>query len=300
MLVRVVSVADVDAAVLARELAGPGTTPRVVGLCNVGKLTPPQQAAIAGFVEKGGGLLVAPGDRCTAGEASAKWLPASLTGPVGDVNDPAKAAQPLTPTFYHPALELFREPQPGGLGDARFGIGLHHVRIVERMLHRPVRLLSEQRLERIFLGISCDDVAMRVEDHFNITELRDLFLRRQDRRELASAYAHSAPRVLPELLDLVQVPESAGDGVEVVIGKSLGNVRVVERFFLDRGEDGSSALDLAAAQRPGLEQRRVNVDFPVWMIESLDREARRLGVTRQSIIKVWIAERLEHGGPAAA
>jgi hypothetical protein len=43
---------------------------------------------------------------------------------------------------------------------------------------------------------------------------------------------------------------------------------------------------------PGFEQRRVNVDFPVWMIESLDREARRIGVTRQSIIKVWIAERL--------
>jgi hypothetical protein len=52
--------------------------------------------------------------------------------------------------------------------------------------------------------------------------------------------------------------------------------------------------------RPGLEQRRVNVDFPVWMIESLDREARRLGVTRQSIIKVWIAERLERRDPAAA
>ena len=68
----------------------------------------------------------------------------------------------------------------------------------------------------------------------------------------------------------------------------------------DRGEDVSSALDLAAAQRPGLEQRRVNVDFPVWMIESLDREARRLGVTRQSVIKVWIAERLEHRDPTAA
>lgn len=68
----------------------------------------------------------------------------------------------------------------------------------------------------------------------------------------------------------------------------------------DRGEDVSSALDVAAARRPGVEQRRVNVDFPVWMIESLDREARRLGVTRQSIIKVWIAERLEHGGPAVA
>ena len=67
----------------------------------------------------------------------------------------------------------------------------------------------------------------------------------------------------------------------------------------DRGEDVTSALDLAAARRPGWEQRRVNVDLPVWMIESLDREAERLGVTRQSIIKVWIAERLESGSPAA-
>jgi len=61
----------------------------------------------------------------------------------------------------------------------------------------------------------------------------------------------------------------------------------------DDGEDMTGDLDLAAARRPGLEQRRVNVDFPAWMIESLDREARRLGVTRQSLIKVWIAERLE-------
>jgi hypothetical protein len=65
-----------------------------------------------------------------------------------------------------------------------------------------------------------------------------------------------------------------------------------QRF--DRGENATSELDLTGARRPAVEQRRVNVDFPVWMIESLDREARRLGVTRQSIIKVWIAERLEH------
>ena len=64
----------------------------------------------------------------------------------------------------------------------------------------------------------------------------------------------------------------------------------------DDGEDVSSFLDLAKARRPGEQPRRVNVDFPVWMIESLDREARRLGVTRQSIIKVWIAERLEERG----
>ena len=68
----------------------------------------------------------------------------------------------------------------------------------------------------------------------------------------------------------------------------------------DRGEDVSLALDLAAARRPGLEQRRVNVDFPVWMIESLDREARLLGVTLQSVIKVWIADRLERRDPTAA
>jgi Ribbon-helix-helix protein, copG family len=52
-------------------------------------------------------------------------------------------------------------------------------------------------------------------------------------------------------------------------------------------------LDLSTASRPNKQQRRVNVDFPAWMVESLDREARRLGVTRQSIIKIWIAERLE-------
>ena len=59
-----------------------------------------------------------------------------------------------------------------------------------------------------------------------------------------------------------------------------------------RGEDLTGHLELGKARRPDEEQRRVNVDFPAWMIESLDREARRLGVTRQSIIKVWIAERL--------
>jgi hypothetical protein len=61
----------------------------------------------------------------------------------------------------------------------------------------------------------------------------------------------------------------------------------------DEGEGIIADLDLAKARRPAQEQRRVNVDFPSWMIQSLDREARRLGVTRQSIIKVWIAERLE-------
>jgi biotin operon repressor len=64
-----------------------------------------------------------------------------------------------------------------------------------------------------------------------------------------------------------------------------------ERF--DRGEDISEFLDVARAKRPAREQKRVNVDFPSWMVHSLDKEARRLGVTRQSIIKFWIAERLK-------
>ena len=61
----------------------------------------------------------------------------------------------------------------------------------------------------------------------------------------------------------------------------------------DKGEDVTGVLDLSRARRPLQEQRRVNVDFPTWMIDSLDREAGRLGVTRQSVIKVWLAERLE-------
>ena len=62
----------------------------------------------------------------------------------------------------------------------------------------------------------------------------------------------------------------------------------------DRGaQDIMDDVDLATAKRPLKEQKRVNVDFPLWMVESLDREAARLGVTRQSNIKVWIAERLQ-------
>jgi len=65
-----------------------------------------------------------------------------------------------------------------------------------------------------------------------------------------------------------------------------------EKF--DQGEDITSDLDLSKARRVNQEPKRINVDFPTWMVESLDREAKRLGVTRQSIIKVWIAEMLEH------
>ncbi len=66
-----------------------------------------------------------------------------------------------------------------------------------------------------------------------------------------------------------------------------------DRKFDEGAVDIIDDLDMSTVARPLKEQRRVNVDFPSWMVESLDREAKRLGVTRQSIIKVWIAERLE-------
>lgn len=66
-----------------------------------------------------------------------------------------------------------------------------------------------------------------------------------------------------------------------------------DKKFDDDEVDIVEDLDLSTAKRPNQSQRRVNVDFPAWMIESLDKEASRVGVTRQSIIKVWLAERLE-------
>lgn len=64
-----------------------------------------------------------------------------------------------------------------------------------------------------------------------------------------------------------------------------------QRF--DAGEDISTFLDWETARRPNIEQKRVNVDLPIWMIGSLDREAKKIGVTRQSIVKVWLAERIK-------
>jgi hypothetical protein len=61
----------------------------------------------------------------------------------------------------------------------------------------------------------------------------------------------------------------------------------------DKGKDVFQHLDSMRARRPGWEPRRVNVDFPLWMVRLLDKEAKRLGVPRQSLVKVWVAERLE-------
>jgi hypothetical protein len=62
--------------------------------------------------------------------------------------------------------------------------------------------------------------------------------------------------------------------------------------LFDEGKDVINVLDLKKSTRPGQLQKRVNVDFPTWIIDSLDKEAKRLGVTRQSIIKVWIADHI--------
>ena len=61
----------------------------------------------------------------------------------------------------------------------------------------------------------------------------------------------------------------------------------------DDGESIIEHLDLSKARRPAEEQKRINMEIPVWMLEALDRESKRLGVTRQAIIKLWLAERLE-------
>jgi hypothetical protein len=67
--------------------------------------------------------------------------------------------------------------------------------------------------------------------------------------------------------------------------------KTLDRKF-DAGENVVDQLDLSKARRVGTVPKRVNVDFPAWMVDSLDREARRLGVTRQSLIKLWLADRL--------
>ena len=58
------------------------------------------------------------------------------------------------------------------------------------------------------------------------------------------------------------------------------------------GEDITQFLDLSQARRPCYEQKRINIDLPIWMIAALEYEAKRLGVTSDSIIKLWLAKRL--------
>jgi hypothetical protein len=73
--------------------------------------------------------------------------------------------------------------------------------------------------------------------------------------------------------------------------KKYMNASEFDQLF-EANEDVVTYLDKSGIKRPGLEQRRITVDFPVWMVYQLDREANRLGITRQSIIKMWISQKI--------
>lgn len=81
----------------------------------------------------------------------------------------------------------------------------------------------------------------------------------------------------------------------IVLGRIDGQVWAAIITLRDRppGSSRCGGLDLSPARRSKREVQRVNVDFPAWMVSSLDAEASRLGVTRQAVIKTWIAERLD-------
>jgi len=61
------------------------------------------------------------------------------------------------------------------------------------------------------------------------------------------------------------------------------------------GQDLTDNLDLPGSRRVNQETKRVNIDFPVWVVEQLDKQSKRLGISRQALVKVWIAEKLKEG-----
>ena len=67
----------------------------------------------------------------------------------------------------------------------------------------------------------------------------------------------------------------------------------LDKKFDENKTDIIDDLDLSTLKRPNQQQIRVNVDFPVWVIDSIDKEAGRVGVSRQSIIKLYLVEKLE-------
>jgi hypothetical protein len=116
--VRVVRADEFVPTTLAQNVTGPGTAPRVLVLANLAKVTAEQAAAVERFLAGGGGVLVAPGDRCDPAEWNrVDWLPGRLAEVIGADANPAR---PDTRAFQHPAVEAFREDLPGGLQTARF------------------------------------------------------------------------------------------------------------------------------------------------------------------------------------
>lgn len=124
---KVVPIQDFSTELLQKDLDRPGSKPRVLILSDVPRLTTAQNQAIEAFLKAGGGVLVALGERVDAEyynrqlyRDGAGWLPAKLEEKLGDVTEEKKAVKPLPRSFFHPALDLFREAESGGLADARF------------------------------------------------------------------------------------------------------------------------------------------------------------------------------------
>jgi hypothetical protein len=127
VLARVASYEELDADLLNADVKEVGTRPRVLVLANVPRLTAAQQEAVTAFLAGGGGVLVALGDRVDAKSyneelfrAGQGWLPARLEEVSGDEAQPGRAPAPLPSSFFHPALDLFRDLPVAGLSDARF------------------------------------------------------------------------------------------------------------------------------------------------------------------------------------
>jgi hypothetical protein len=124
----VVSPVEFDPALLTQDLdKEAGTKPRVLILCSVARLRSRQQQAVTQFLHNGGGVLVTLGERVDGRYYNEQlyrggdgWLPARLETLAGNENKPERAVTPLTSSFFHPALELFRGAAAGGLGEARF------------------------------------------------------------------------------------------------------------------------------------------------------------------------------------
>jgi hypothetical protein len=128
VLAKVVTVNEFDADMLSAPVnKEPATRPRVLILSNVAKLSEAQQEAVTGFLAAGGGVLVTLGERVDAKHYNDEllrngqgWLPARLEDIAGDEAHPEKAAAPLASSFFHPAVEIFRDVPIGGLGEVRF------------------------------------------------------------------------------------------------------------------------------------------------------------------------------------
>ena len=75
----------------------------------------------------------------------------------------------------------------------------------------------------------------------------------------------------------------------------MSKTRTIDKLeaAFDAGEDMEEFFDFDSPTFPNKELKRVNVDFPQWMVAGLDAEASRLGINRQAVIKTWVAEKLD-------